>query len=162
MTYRHLTSGGRHELSALRKQGFTQAAMAGALGRSPSTISREISRNIRQAGCYRPSDAIRMICARRSRSWRTGVSERRTDSWSAPSSTIAGAQNRSPTGSETLVSCGSAVRPSTVTSGLTRRWAAPSIRTRIHKLSATAGPTPWRAGVEMSWGRPELPVSTKK
>jgi len=70
MTYRQLTSGERHALSALRKQGFSQAAVARALGQSPSTISREIRRNMHQAGCYRPSDAIWMTRARRCKSRR--------------------------------------------------------------------------------------------
>ena len=39
--YRQLTSGERYALSALRKQGCNQAAIARALGRHRSTISRE-------------------------------------------------------------------------------------------------------------------------
>ena len=37
--YHQLTSEERYALSTLRKQGFTQGAMARALGRHPSTIS---------------------------------------------------------------------------------------------------------------------------
>ena len=43
--YHQLTSEERYALSTLRKQGFTQGAMARALGRHPSTISRELRRN---------------------------------------------------------------------------------------------------------------------
>lgn len=68
--YRQLTSGERYELSALRKQGFRPAAIARALGRHRSTIGREIRRNSRQDGAYRPSTADQMTCGRRSRSRR--------------------------------------------------------------------------------------------
>ena len=44
-TYRQLTSGERYALSALRKQGCSQAQIARTLNRHPSTISREIRRN---------------------------------------------------------------------------------------------------------------------
>ena len=40
--YRQLTSEERHTLSTLRKQGYQQAAIARALGRHRSTISREV------------------------------------------------------------------------------------------------------------------------
>ena len=69
-TYRQLTSGERHALSVLRKQKLSQAAIARALGRSPSTISREIARNSRKDGGYRPSTADQMTRGRRSRSRR--------------------------------------------------------------------------------------------
>ena len=41
--YRQLTSGERYALSALRKQGCNQAAIARTLGRHRSTISREVA-----------------------------------------------------------------------------------------------------------------------
>ena len=68
--YHQLTSGERYELSALRKQGFSQRAIARSLGRAPSTISREIRRNRRKDGGYRPSTADQRALARRSRSRR--------------------------------------------------------------------------------------------
>jgi len=43
--YAQITSQERYTLGLLRKQGFTQAAIARLLGRSPSTISRELRRN---------------------------------------------------------------------------------------------------------------------
>ena len=68
--YRQLTSGERYELSALRKQGFSQRAIARSLGRAPSTISREVRRNRRKDGGYRPFTADQRARARRSRSRR--------------------------------------------------------------------------------------------
>ena len=54
--YRQLTSEERHTLSTLRKQGYRHAAIARALGRHRSTISREVRRNSkdRQGRVYRP------------------------------------------------------------------------------------------------------------
>jgi IS30 family transposase len=46
MTYHQLTSGERYMLSALRKQGLSQAEIARALGRHRSTISRELRRKL--------------------------------------------------------------------------------------------------------------------
>lgn len=68
--YCQLTSRERYELSALRKQGFSQAAIAHALGRDPSTISREVRRNSRKDGGYRPGLADDFARWRRSRSRR--------------------------------------------------------------------------------------------
>lgn len=69
-TYHQLTPGERYELSALRKQGFRPAEIARALGRHRSTITREIRRNSRKDGAYRPSAADEMTRGRRSRSRR--------------------------------------------------------------------------------------------
>ena len=70
--YHQLTSGERYALSTLRRQGFTQGAMARALGRHPSTISRELRRNSRRGGGYRPGTADDFARWRRSRSRRNG------------------------------------------------------------------------------------------
>lgn len=70
MTYIQLTSGERYMLSALRKQGLNQAQIARQLGRSPSTISRELQRNCCNDERYRPSKAISRTRGRRSRSRR--------------------------------------------------------------------------------------------
>jgi IS30 family transposase len=68
--YRQLTSGERYELRALRRQGYSKAAIARALGRHRSTIGREIARNSRKDGGYRPYTADEMTRARRRRSRR--------------------------------------------------------------------------------------------
>ena len=69
-TYHQLTPGERYELSALRKQGLRPAEIARALGRHRSTIGREIRRNSRKDGGYRPSTADDFARWRRSRSRR--------------------------------------------------------------------------------------------
>ena len=71
-TYHQLTPGERYELSALRKQGFSQAQIARSLLRHPSTISREVRRNSRDGTgrVYRPGIADEYACWRRSRSRR--------------------------------------------------------------------------------------------
>ena len=71
-TYRQLTSGERYALSALRKQGCTQAEIARTLGRHRSTISREVRRNSRDrtGRVYRARLADDYARWRRSRSRR--------------------------------------------------------------------------------------------
>jgi len=70
--YRQLTSGERYVLSALRKQGYTQAAIARAMERDRSTISREVRRNSadRAGRTYRPALADDFARWRRSSSRR--------------------------------------------------------------------------------------------
>ena len=68
--YHQLTSGERHELSALRKAGHTQAEIARTLNRHPSTIGREVRRNSRNDGGYRPTTADLLAGWRRARSRR--------------------------------------------------------------------------------------------
>ena len=70
--YRQLTSGERYALSALRKQGCNQAAIARVLGRHRSTISREVRRNSKdcQGRAYRPDLADDYARWRRGRSRR--------------------------------------------------------------------------------------------
>jgi IS30 family transposase len=68
--YRQLTSEERYALSTLRKQGYTMREIARALGRAPSTISREVGRNSRKDGGYRAFTADQRARARRSRSRR--------------------------------------------------------------------------------------------
>ena len=84
-TYHQLTSGERYELSALRKQGLRPAAIARAMGRHRSTICREVRRNSRSDGAYRPSTADQMTRGRRSRSRRnqrfTAADWRLVDPW---------------------------------------------------------------------------------
>ena len=70
--YRQLTSEERHTLSTLRKQGYRHAAIARALGRHRSTISREVRRNSkdRQGRVCRPDPADDTARWRRGRSRR--------------------------------------------------------------------------------------------
>jgi len=70
VSYRQLTSEERYALSTLRKQGCTQAQIARAIGRHRSTISREVRRNSRKDGGYRPGPAHDFARWRRSRSRR--------------------------------------------------------------------------------------------
>lgn len=68
--YTQLTSEERYALSAFRKQGYSVRGIARALERAPSTISREIRRNRRKDGGYRPFTADERARGRRSRSRR--------------------------------------------------------------------------------------------
>ena len=56
MTYHHLSREERYQISALLKEGLTQAQIALNLGRHKSTINREIARNTGFRG-YRPKQA---------------------------------------------------------------------------------------------------------
>jgi IS30 family transposase len=70
MTYHQITSEERYRLSALRKQGWSTGEIAAALGRHRSTIWREVHRNAKVDGSYRPTKAIEYAGARRRRSRR--------------------------------------------------------------------------------------------
>lgn len=69
-TYRQLTSEERYALAALRRQGFSCRRIARSLGRSHSTISREVRRNLSSDGAYRPKHAQSRTHVRRSASRR--------------------------------------------------------------------------------------------
>ena len=64
MSYNQLTENERYQIYALKKVGHKQEEIAGLLGRSPSTISRELVRNSGLRG-YRPKQAQRLTDARR-------------------------------------------------------------------------------------------------
>ena len=69
--YTQITPEERYRIGELRRLGFSRRAIAAELGRAPSSISREISRNSsRHDGAYRPSKAIERTNGRRSRSRR--------------------------------------------------------------------------------------------
>lgn len=70
MTYHQITSEERYIISALKKEGLNQAAIARHLGRNRSSISRELRRNRSNDGTYRPSKAAKKAVARRSNSRR--------------------------------------------------------------------------------------------
>ncbi|MGN2636391.1 IS30 family transposase [Nocardia takedensis] len=64
---RFLCEDERIEIADRRRAGETIRAIAAVLNRSPSTISRELRRNARVCGQYRPFEAHRKACRRRSR-----------------------------------------------------------------------------------------------
>ena len=64
MSYNQLTENERYQIDAFIKAGFTQKEIADQLGRSPSTISRELKRNCGLRG-YRPAQAQRLSDGRR-------------------------------------------------------------------------------------------------
>lgn len=70
MKYRQITSGERYAISALRQRGLSARAIASELGRSHTTIAREIRRNSCTDSGYRPSKADSRTRGRRSRSRR--------------------------------------------------------------------------------------------
>ncbi len=65
--YRQITSSERYVIQALKKEGLSRRAIARHLGRSPSTICRELSRNLSSQGRYTPFKADQRTRARRSR-----------------------------------------------------------------------------------------------
>lgn len=64
MSYKHLTTFERARIGILLEYGFDQKSIAKHLGRSPSTISREIKRNSRD-GKYNPENAQQQYESRR-------------------------------------------------------------------------------------------------
>lgn len=70
--YHQLTEEERYSITALLRLGRTQAEIAEELGRAPSTISRELRRNVtRHDGHYRAAKAQQYSQARRRRARRT-------------------------------------------------------------------------------------------
>ena len=66
MSYTQLTHYERYQIYSLKKAGHSQKEMARLLGRSPSTISRELKRHTGLRG-YRPAQAQRISDNRRSK-----------------------------------------------------------------------------------------------
>jgi IS30 family transposase len=64
---RYLSQDERFEIADLHRGGLSVRRIAERIGRSPSTISRELRRNGRKDGGYRPFDAHRKAVARRAR-----------------------------------------------------------------------------------------------
>jgi IS30 family transposase len=70
MQYHQITSGERYAIQALRRQGLSVRAIARQARRAPSTVSRELRRNLSSQGRYTPFKADQQTRARRSRSRR--------------------------------------------------------------------------------------------
>src|SRR5512134_2931622 len=70
MSYHQITREERYTISALRRQGERTSRIAAVLGRHRSAIHREIRRNQRNDGWYRPFKADSRTRGRRSRSRR--------------------------------------------------------------------------------------------
>ncbi len=56
MKYTHLTAEERYQIDDLRREGFSQIKIASTIGRSKSTLSRELKRNKGERG-WRPRQA---------------------------------------------------------------------------------------------------------
>ena len=65
--YRHLLFEEREQIAIWQLEGVSQAEMARRLGRSSSTINRELARNRLPSGGYQPSFAEGSYLARRER-----------------------------------------------------------------------------------------------
>lgn len=63
MSYKHLSLKERCYIKVERKAGSSMNKIAASLGRSQSTLSRELSQNLGQKG-YRHQQANRMACDR--------------------------------------------------------------------------------------------------
>jgi IS30 family transposase len=73
MNYTHITQEERYQIYALKKAGINQSKISEIIGRSPSTVSRELKRNQGLRG-YRPHQAQLKSSERRA------VNARRVDS----------------------------------------------------------------------------------
>ena len=65
--HRHLSFEEREHVAVWRLEGVSQAEMARRLGRSSSTVNRELARNRLLSGSYQPSFAKGSYLARRER-----------------------------------------------------------------------------------------------
>ena len=64
---RYLSQDERIEIADLRRAGLSIRQIADKIGRAPSTVSRELRRNGRRDGTYRPFEAHRWAVMRRAR-----------------------------------------------------------------------------------------------
>lgn len=88
--YRHLTPEDREQIAIMRSAGHLNAAIASAIGTSPSTISRELRRNALDSGRYSARAADGAYMERRQRPARlerdamlaTFVRQRLSEGWS--------------------------------------------------------------------------------
>ena len=80
MSHNHLTADERNNIYLLKAQGLSLSSIGGALGRSKSTISRELAPNSGLRG-YRPHQAHHKALARRK--LRRGGKAVSTEVWTA-------------------------------------------------------------------------------
>jgi IS30 family transposase len=73
---RFLSQDERIEIADLRHAGLSIRQVADRLGRSPSTVSRELRRNAAGRGDYRPFEAHRRATVRRARHHRRRIEAR--------------------------------------------------------------------------------------
>lgn len=66
-TYRHLTRDDRDQIAVLKAAGWSQKRISGEVGKSPSTISRELRRNALDSGGYSAGVADGAYMERRQR-----------------------------------------------------------------------------------------------
>jgi len=100
-------------------KAFTQGGIARALGRDPSTISRELRRNSRRDAAYRPRVPMTSRAGGDPGHGATGSSVRGSGSSWRHVFRKSGARSRSPAGSDETGSCRSATRRSIGTFGRT-------------------------------------------
>ena len=72
-SYGHVTIEERCEIARLQAEGCSVRQIAADLDRSPSTVARELTRNVSQTGEYKPVYADQQAHARR---WRGSQMER--------------------------------------------------------------------------------------
>lgn len=65
MSYAHLSQDERYQIQCYKRGGFSLRTIANELGRSPSTISRELRRNTLEQGAYERKHAQRQSVLRR-------------------------------------------------------------------------------------------------
>jgi len=73
ISYRYLSEEERIDIADLRRGGLSIRGVAAELGRAPSTVPRELRRNSRRDGTYRPFEAHRWAVHRRARRHRRRI-----------------------------------------------------------------------------------------
>jgi IS30 family transposase len=80
MDYKHLTEEERYQIDDMKRENFSQAAIARVLNRSPSTLSRELHRNKGDRG-WRPRQAQFKATGRLSARGRVNASRASDAAW---------------------------------------------------------------------------------
>ena len=155
MSHKQLTLQQRYHISAFRKCGYTQKEITKELGVSPSTISRELRRNINLDGQYHPEYAASETKLRHQQKRKHTVSKK------------SGPRSISPEGCTKRRDGKSLMRQSIVSSTATRPTEEDStdicvtrtksiIDTPLRKTEEAISPEEWRLNtVPKSWRRNE-------